>query len=107
MSVRGRHPTIKNIQTKTHFFFRFVGGNMLPSAAALKFPPAGFAPIPFATAPLAPGQFLHAPIFYWPLYPSPPVSPTGYYMQGPPVPPLGPHQGQGGATLQQQPQLVC
>ncbi|XP_050293632.1 RNA-binding protein fusilli [Anthonomus grandis grandis] len=67
------------------------GGTML-SSAGLKFPPTGYAPIQFATAPLPPGQYLHAPIFYWPLYPSPPVSPTGYYMQGPPgpPPPMGP-----------------
>ncbi|CAH1126530.1 unnamed protein product [Ceutorhynchus assimilis] len=84
------------------------GGTMLPSPA-LKYPPAGYAPIPFATAPLHPGQYLHAPIFYWPLYPSPPVSPTGYYMHSPPGahlgPPGPPHQGGNGGLPQQQ-QLI-
>ncbi|XP_076269051.1 epithelial splicing regulatory protein fusilli isoform X2 [Rhynchophorus ferrugineus] len=79
------------------------GSTMLPPPASLGYPPAGFAPMHFATAPLPPRQYLHTPIIYWPLYPSPPVSPTGYYMQGPPGPPLPPHQSPG---LQQQPQLI-
>ncbi|XP_030756360.1 RNA-binding protein fusilli isoform X2 [Sitophilus oryzae] len=80
------------------------GGTILSPPASLGYAPAGFAPMHFATTTMQPRQYLHTPIFYWPLYPSPPVSPTGYYMQGPPGPPLGPpHQGQG---LQQQPQLI-
>ncbi|ERL90919.1 hypothetical protein D910_08263 [Dendroctonus ponderosae] len=66
-----------------------VGGAMMSK------PPTGFTPIPFATASLPSGQFLQTPIFYWPLYPSPPVSPTGYYMGPPPIGPLGQlHQAQ-------------
>ncbi|KAH1006264.1 hypothetical protein HUJ05_007014 [Dendroctonus ponderosae] len=63
--------------------------------AMMSKPPTGFTPIPFATASLPSGQFLQTPIFYWPLYPSPPVSPTGYYMGPPPIGPLGQlHQAQ-------------
>ncbi|XP_060536647.1 RNA-binding protein fusilli [Cylas formicarius] len=70
------------------------GGNIIPAPyhPSSNFAP-GFAPVPLAPAPMGPPrQYLHAPIFYWPIYPSPPVSPTGYYIPppGPPLPP--PHQ---------------